>query len=38
MELERNHTFYHSFEPVVDTTLFREETTEAIVPDACPDI
>ena len=38
MEIERKHTFFHSFDTVVDTTLFREETLEAIVPDACPDM
>lgn len=38
MELELEHTFFHCFEPVLDTTVTREETSESIVPDACPDI
>ena len=38
MELELEHTFFHCFEPVLDTTVTREVTAESIVPDACPDI
>ncbi len=38
MELELNRNPMACFEPVLETTLFHEETMEMIVPDACPDI
>lgn len=38
MELELDKTHLSGFEPVLDTTVFHEETMEMIVPDACPDI
>lgn len=38
MELNLEQTRMRSFEPVLDTTIFQEETMEMIVPDACPDI
>ncbi len=38
MELELNRTEQTYFEQVLDTTIYREETLEMIVPDACPDI
>ena len=38
MELELDRTQLSGFETVLDTTVCHEETLEAIVPDACPDI
>ena len=38
MELAFEETLYDSYENVYHTALLREETMEAIVPDACPDI
>ena len=38
MELEQNCTFFPCYDTIADTTLFHEETAEAIVPDAFPDI
>ena len=38
MELELEKTQMSGFDEVLDTTVFREETMEMIVPDACPDI
>ena len=38
MELEFERDHLHDYETVLDTTLCQEETLEAIVPDACPDI
>ena len=38
MELELERTELNGYETVLDTTLTQEETLEAIVPDACPDI
>ena len=38
MELEFEREHLHDYETVLDTTLCQEETLEAIVPDACPDI
>ena len=38
MELELNTTRLNCYDPVLDTTIFQEETLESIVPDACPDI
>ena len=38
MELEFEREFVHCYETVADVTLCQEETLEAIVPDACPDI
>ncbi len=38
MELELNCTQINCFESVLDTILTQEETSESIVPDACPDI
>ena len=38
MELEFERDHLHDHETVLDTTLCQEETLEASVPDACPDI
>ena len=38
MELELERTEWNGYETILDTTVCREETLEAIVPDACPDI
>ena len=38
MELALEENLQHAFENVFHTVLLREETMEAIVPDACPDI
>ena len=38
MELELEQIPLDGYETVLDTTVFCEETLEAIVPDACPDI
>ena len=38
MELELKRDAIHCFETVADVTICQEETQEAIVPDACPDI
>lgn len=38
MELELERTEWNGFDTILDTTVCREETLEAIVPDACPDI
>ena len=38
MELEFERDRLYDYETVLDTTLCQEETLEAIVPDACPDI
>ena len=38
MELAFEETLYDSYENVYHNALLREETMEAIVPDACPDI
>ncbi len=38
MELELNRTHLTGYENILDTTVFREETLEAIVSDANPDI
>ncbi len=38
MELEFCHEGIEHYQLVLDTTLTQEETQEAIVPDACPDI
>ena len=38
MELELRRDVINCFELVLDTTVCQEETQEAIVPDACPDI
>lgn len=38
MELELERTELNGWDTVLDTTVCREETMEAIVPDACPDI
>ena len=38
MELELNTTRLNCYDPVLDTTIFQEETMESIVTDACPDI
>lgn len=38
MELELDRTQLNGFETVLDTTVCHEETLEAIVPDAYPDI
>ena len=38
MELEFYHDGLEHYQLVLDTTLTQEETQEAIVPDACPDI
>ena len=38
MKLELNRTHLSGYEIVLDTTVFREETLETIVPDAYPDI
>lgn len=38
MELELERTELNGCDTVLDTTVCREETLEAIVPDACPDI
>ena len=38
MELLFDREQIHYFERVADVTLCQEETLEAIVPDACPDI
>lgn len=38
MKLELNRTHLAGYETVLDTTVFREETLETIVPDANPDI
>lgn len=38
MELELKTTHLNSYDTVLDTTVFQEETMESIVPDACPDI
>ena len=38
MDLELTYQNLNFFEPVVDTTLYQEETAESIVPDSCPDI
>lgn len=38
MELELKTTHLNSYDTVLDTTVFQEETVESIVPDACPDI
>lgn len=36
MELKKN--VMQCYQQVLDTTIAQEETQEAIVPDACPDI
>ena len=38
MEFELERTQLGGYDPVLDTTLFQEETLEMIVPDACPDL
>lgn len=38
MDLELRRDVVNCFELVLDTTVCQEETQEAIVPDACPDI
>ncbi len=38
MELELRCETVNCFESVLNTTVYQEETQEAIVPDACPDI
>ena len=38
MELELERTEWNGCDMILDTTVCREETLEAIVPDACPDI
>lgn len=38
MEVELKRTEIGCFEPVLETTIYREETMEMIVSDACPDI
>ena len=38
MELELERTEWSGYDTVLDTAVCREETLEAIVPDACPDI
>lgn len=38
MKLELNRTHLAGYETVLDTSVFREETLETIVPDANPDI
>lgn len=38
LELELETQPLRGYETVLETTVFREETLEAIVPDACPDI
>ena len=38
MELELERTEWNGYDTVLDATVCREETLEAIVPDACPDI
>ena len=38
MKLELNQTHLTGYETVLETTVFREETLETIVPDANPDI
>lgn len=38
MELELERTELNGCDTILDTTVCREETLEAIVPDACPDI
>ena len=38
MELELERTEWNGYDTILDTTVCREETLEAIVPDACPDI
>ena len=38
MELELNRTHLTGYQNILDTTVFREETLEAIVSDANPDI
>lgn len=38
MKLELNRTHLNGYETVLETTVFREETLETIVPDANPDI
>ena len=38
MELELERTELNGCGTILDTTVCREETLEAIVPDACPDI
>lgn len=38
LELELETLPLRGYETVLETTVFREETLESIVPDACPDI
>ena len=38
MELELERTEWSGYDAVLDAAVCREETLEAIVPDACPDI
>lgn len=38
MDFELQHNLVNCYEDILDTTIFQEETQEAIVPDACPDI
>ena len=38
MELELERTEWSGHDTILDATVCREETLEAIVPDACPDI
>ena len=38
MEVELKRTQLDYYEPVLETTVYREETMEMIVPDSCPDI
>lgn len=38
MELQLRQEEINRFETLLDTVLYQEETTEVIVPDACPDI
>lgn len=38
MDFELQHNLVNCYESVLDTTICQEETQEAIVPDACPDI
>lgn len=38
MELELKKNVMQCYQQILDTTLLQEETQEAIVPDACPDM
>lgn len=38
MELDLQRTLLEGYQPILDTALTQEATTESIVPDSCPDV